>query len=206
MNKTLKIMCPNCRTFNEVATWSSLNSKISPRAKKKLLKNKLFEFKCKQCKKTHQVAYNMLYHDPVKKLLFYLETEQKNYNEIKQEISTYIKLFGNDYTFRVVRSDYELIEKIMIFDNNLNDKVVEFLKYVFETKVIMDYPNLIINKILLCFDKHNKMHLDFYGNRNCKINIELSDYHILSNDLMQNFIITDDLIIDINWAKQLKMK
>ena len=96
MNKTLKIMCPNCRTFNEVVTWSSLNSKISPRAKKKLLKNELFEFKCKKCKKTHKIAYTMLYHDPIKKLLFYLDTEQKSNYEIKQEISTYIKLFGND--------------------------------------------------------------------------------------------------------------
>lgn len=70
--KKMDVICNRCQQSNKFKIWYSINTNISPKAKKLLLKGDLFRFKCKKCKHINNIEYNVLYHDPIKNYSFTL--------------------------------------------------------------------------------------------------------------------------------------
>lgn len=113
------------------------------------------------------------------------------------------KNFGKAYKYRVVKNTNQLREKVLIFEKNLSDEAVEFLKYIFVGKAIIEMPDLRVDEAYFDFDKNNRMFLRIYGSRNLITDVQFSDYFNIFKMLAEEFDVPDDLIIDWNWARQL---
>lgn len=119
MIKEIDLICPKCKQHFKTNIYPSINVQMDDGIKNKVLNGELFDFECSHCHEHFEVSYPCLYHDMDAKLMiqFILENEKKMEMEIPK-----------DYVFRIVDSYRSWIEKILIFDSNLDDRYMELYK------------------------------------------------------------------------------
>ncbi len=135
INNKQNVKCPKCGQLSDITVWSSITVKDSPDLKEDLLHGKINIFRCPNCSQAALMPSPMLYHDEDKKLMISFTPcadsiqENKLYDEIMKasnESGELKKLEG--YNLRFVTDFNELLEKILIFDSELNDKPLEIIK------------------------------------------------------------------------------
>ncbi len=119
MIKDIDLVCPECKQHFRTNIYPSINVQMDEGIKDKILKGELFKFKCSHCHKEFEVSYPCLYHDMDKKIMIQFVLENEKSTEID---------IPKDYVFRIVDSYRQLIEKILIFDSNLDDRYMELYK------------------------------------------------------------------------------
>ena len=141
INYKQSIKCPKCDHLQDVNVWSSITCDDSPDLKQDLLKGKINIFHCEDCEQIALIPTPLLYHDKENKLLVSFtpcndnSQKQKLFEEIKNASRTSGELKDyEDYNLRFVTVYDELMEKILIFDNGLHDKVIEVLKVLILTQ------------------------------------------------------------------------
>jgi hypothetical protein len=108
---------------------------LNPDAKEKLINGELTIFTCDACGYQVEVVYPMLYHDMTNKLMIWMDPEsQLDPNELGNKQFLFGTLLDESYQYRIVSTREEMVEKILVFDNDLDDKPLEMLKfYIRET-------------------------------------------------------------------------
>jgi hypothetical protein len=137
MPKQVSVTCKQCAKEHSFTAWESLNVTLDRDAKGQLLKGDLTRFKCPDCGWSGNVFYPMLYHDMERQLMIWLWTGSGD-----PDIAS-IPVMGlmNDYQFRIVSTCNHLIEKILIFDTGLDDRMVEFFKFLLQVQASQsDHP------------------------------------------------------------------
>ena len=119
-----ELACPKCGKVHLCDRYSVINVTEKPELKEKVLLNKLFVFKCDACGLTAPLTYESVYVDTKKKLLFYLTPERTENTE--KSLAMWEKVDAGQK--RIVTSLNDLKEKILIADNLLDDRIVEFMK------------------------------------------------------------------------------
>lgn len=122
--RTEDIICPECGAKGKFTIWDSINVDLNQDAHDKVLSGELFSWKCPKCGKTFVVPFSTLYHDMKRNLMIYLLT-QKPEEGLKVSFGK-----GLDYTYRAVFSIDDLKEKIIQLESGLDDRAIEFLKYI----------------------------------------------------------------------------
>ncbi len=121
--------------MNNVTVWNSITADDSPDLKLDLLHGKINFYVCGNCGCRALMPDPMLYHDNAKKLIMSFspcadeERAERLYEkmaESSEQSGEMKKLEG--YNLRFVTDINDLMEKILIFDNGLNDKVIEVIK------------------------------------------------------------------------------
>jgi len=99
--------------------------------KEKLFQGELTTFRCEGCGAQFQVSAPLLYHDMAKQLMIWLIPGEET-PEIPEQAGLLglAEQMSRGSTHRIVRDLNQLIEKIRIFDDELDDKAVEFFKFV----------------------------------------------------------------------------
>ena len=118
------ITCPKCGARQVFLAWESVNVTLHPELKAQLLEGSLTRATCQQCGESAEVLYQILFHDPKKQLLIWLWQEPKD----PETAALQLDRLMSQYRLRLVRSRNELVEKILIFDAELDDRVVELVK------------------------------------------------------------------------------
>lgn len=135
INLKQSVRCPHCAQMSEVTVWSMITAENSADLKKDLLAGRLNMFRCPSCDMSALMPQPMLYHDEQKRLMISFSPtndpvqKQRLYEEIKassRKSGELERLEG--YNLRFVADYNELLEKILIFDNELNDKAIEVIK------------------------------------------------------------------------------
>ena len=135
INSTQKIKCPSCGQMHTVTVWNSVTVEDTPDLKKDLLCGKLNIFQCSSCGFRALMPTPMLYHDKEKKLL--ISFSPCDDESIKKRLFSNVcessKQSGElksyeGYNLRFVCEYNSLLEKILIFDSELNDKALEIIK------------------------------------------------------------------------------
>lgn len=135
INTKQNVKCPGCGQLGDITVWSSITVKDSEDLKKDLLAGKVNIFRCSVCGHTGFMPTPLLYNDEDKKLMISFSpcaddvSAKKQYDEIcktSKESGEMKALEG--YNLRFVTDYNEMLEKILIFDNGLNDKAVEIIK------------------------------------------------------------------------------
>ncbi len=163
INTKQSIKCPKCGQLHEMCVWNSITVSDSPDLKKDLLAGKINILRCDICGQTALLPNPLLYHDEDKKLLISfvpcndtelrkkLFTNLKNNFEKNDEIKKY-----DSYNLRFV-SDYNtFLEKILVFDSGLHDKVTELIKLL----ILSQEPDKAANRIAV-FGKKDSDNLEF---------------------------------------------
>lgn len=151
INTKREIKCPGCSTVSDMTLWQSITADDSPDLKEDLLKGKINIFRCPACSQVALVPEPMLYTDAKRKLMMSFspcERESRNglFEKIKETSRTSGELDNLDgYNLRFVTEYNELLEKILIFDNDLNDKVIEVIKLL----VLMQEEDKMDNRVCI---------------------------------------------------------
>ncbi|MCL2177296.1 MAG: CpXC domain-containing protein [Firmicutes bacterium] len=141
MSKTSKqnIDCPKCKTPNDFTLYNSANVTNDPELKTKILNRDLFLFTCKECAFKTMIEYPIMYHDMDNRLIVWLLRDFS----MEEFIAQQSMWFASGYRVRVVENLHELIEKITIFDNNLKDTAIEYLKRSITLQALMQMRNIL---------------------------------------------------------------
>lgn len=117
-----EIRCPSCGVAVETKLWPGIPAS-DPSLHSKLLDESLFYWTCPECGYEMQLIYPCLYHDQDKGFVVFLEPNPKEPSLHKQEVE-----IPPGTKKRIVTRGEELKEKILIFENGLNDAAVELAK------------------------------------------------------------------------------
>ena len=122
-------ICSKCSQSNEITIYKSINTADDPTLKGRVRDGSLFLWQCPHCGTVNLARYETLYHDPEHKIMLWLAPEDKISPAQMQAITNHTKAMGG-YTLRLVGDMGELMEKVRIFDEGLDDAVVELCKWV----------------------------------------------------------------------------
>ena len=155
-----KKMCPKCGKIVEIGVWDSIEIPYDAPQKDKVLNNTFFRVLCEDCKVLFPVAYPCVYNDLEQRYLIWIaptmnEKEQSDiatHND-KLKNDNVVRLAQKAYRFRIVRSSNELREKIIIFDEGFDDRIIELMKlaYVPAIRKVIGEDTQITG---FYFDKH----------------------------------------------------
>lgn len=135
LNLKQNVKCPECGQMSEITVWNSITVKDSKDLKQDLLQGKINMFHCPSCSHTALMPTPMLYHDEEKRLMISFSPCNDvilknqlfdNVQKTSKESGELEKLEG--YNLRFITDYNELLEKILIFDNDMNDKTIEVIK------------------------------------------------------------------------------
>lgn len=132
---TLDTVCPNCGFHQEVQYWGSINSDLNPELKARLMEGELNTYTCRQCFEVIQLGAATLYHDMSRGFMIYLLHDKEQHKQAEKELAGFIAMLPN-YRFRFVDQELHLIEKIRIFEDGLDDRIVELLKMLILNQVL----------------------------------------------------------------------
>lgn len=148
MTQTVTLACPVCQAKASREIHTAVNTRLHPELKGQLLAGSLLNFECDTCGAKRHLETEMLYHDPDKHLLFYLAP---NFKEKREEIITRLEAIRaqlpvslDDYHLRIVNQQADLIEKIQIFDEQLDDQAVELVKILTDGLFAKEKPDALV--------------------------------------------------------------
>lgn len=150
-----QVNCPNCRSKTHVKLWTSINPQLAPGLRKKIMNETLFDFFCPRCQYKSHLQYPFLYNDMKHNfMLYFIPYAKKDRVDFPEVQRNYPQL--NKRIKRLVKDLNHMKEKIIIFENGLDDKAIEFTKYSLE-KVILKKTNKYVESSYFCmFDKQEK--------------------------------------------------
>lgn len=193
INLKQSVKCPKCSQMSDVTVWSSITVKDSPDLKSDLLSGKINMFKCPSCEHMALMPHPMLYHDEEKKLMISFsptndpvikEQMFQNVRESSSKSGELEKLEG--YNLRFITEYNELLEKVLIFDNELNDKVIEVIKLMILSQEVdkSEQRNCRFGKI--CDDGLEFMIHDFIENQVYTSTVPMSSYDTVYKSLIES--------------------
>ena len=148
------IECPYCNHKQHFGSYENIDLSMSPELKEKIINEELFKFTCEECGKTALIAFPCLFNDMEKKMLIWLigdySAEQKEALDkdlVESAANEAEKSFAASYQRRIVGSINDLKEKIIIADDDLDDRVVELLKILCVNEVIDQLMGLTIQEV-----------------------------------------------------------
>lgn len=116
--------CPKCHHSTEWAVWPMIDVSTDPNLRDKILDGSLFAWKCNNCGEQIGVLNDLIYKDPHNQFAIML---QRNAN--KDVLVTPEMELSEAYTsLRVVNSFLNLCERIICFENGLDDRALELYK------------------------------------------------------------------------------
>lgn len=128
------IECPNCGAPGVYEHYSSANVTLDPTLKDRVMDGSLFVYDCPNCGGAIRVETSCLYHDMRKHLLIQLSPGAEDAENLKDILNMLsdggVELSFDDvgYEIRLVPELNDLREKILIADDDLDDRLVEILK------------------------------------------------------------------------------
>jgi len=133
-----KINCNKCSIEFEAPLYSSVNATENPELREQILSNTFFIKKCPKCGHTIQILHDLLYHDMDRKFMVWMKIPEGNSIAFEMFALEGLTKMLQNYRLRVVTYPYFLVEKIHVFENDLDDRIVELYKFML--KVRLGYP------------------------------------------------------------------
>jgi hypothetical protein len=140
--KTYNIRCPKCQQDQSVELYESINVQTSPDLKKRLMANQMNTVTCEQCALTFRVDKPLLYHDPKRRFMIYqipmgenaVEDGEREFTESLGRLSSLMPKDIQAPDVSLVFSRTELVERIFLRDAGLNERIIEYIKYMIYTR------------------------------------------------------------------------
>lgn len=193
----VNICCPACVEMGQFTQYKKIDIAKDPSIREKIFSRELFKFKCPECGEEILVVYKTIYFDEENKHIICLVPEQTD--------EDYSKLCLDGYTFRIVRTINNFVEKISMLEDGVDDRVIELYKLLFEEQFENERPNSNLVDVFYAGKdaEDDKLHFFFISedNENCETTLGLETYR----NLYEHFISTkfaNDNFAEINsdWA------
>ncbi|HJJ42315.1 MAG TPA: CpXC domain-containing protein [Methanocorpusculum sp.] len=120
------IRCPKCGSRQEFTMYPSITASSNPELKEQFLNGKLTTITCDSCGFSGVVEYPMLYHDLDDKFSIYFKPDS---DERKVDLPNVLPAhLISDMKLRLVHNQDDFREKIYIFRDKLDDRIIEVVK------------------------------------------------------------------------------
>lgn len=202
------IVCPKCGKQGKFPVWEKVDVQAQPALKAALHYGALFRYQCPKCGTLVNINYSVLYEDADKKLALYYAANQEDVQQMQQVFNSAPKDYDGptpwgDYKKRIVVSQNQLREKVLIFDAGLDDRVIELLKLVILANLQEEHPDLEVDEVLCYLDAMGEGTLIFQSGGREVVKAPFTREMYLS--LAQDFapcLAEDSLevVIDSDWA------
>lgn len=136
--RTSKIKCPRCDKVSSAPVFDSIDlTEASDFTRKMALSGKLFRFECQSCGKKKDLSYPVTaVDDDMGAIVTVLNSKDKQ-GDYKRIVDVYRSLEqADDERYRIVDTCQELSEKMRIFNDGLDDRVIEILKVLISEDIV----------------------------------------------------------------------
>jgi hypothetical protein len=158
MKTQIEFICPHCKNKFEINIYPVINLQSDTDLYEDLFSLELFKIECSSCKKVTMIEYDLLVVDMYKKYVIYLckEADTTAYDFSENNLCRLFNVDNKSEIFNIIKymrkvySLAELLEKLLIFDYDLNDKIlVRLKKYLYDEGLVdnVRYPQLNFEKI-----------------------------------------------------------
>lgn len=205
----ITLNCPKCHNNFEKEVWQSINVTIDPDLKKELREPDFFLHTCPMCGYEFVSYYNFLYHDMENQFMVSLCDDILEMSKVIdgfEETKTDLAKYGNimkDTRVRVTTDKGIFREKILLFENGFDDRIMEIYKLItmMNTYKMSDKCGHLIETIygvdrdsLNFAVKRTGKKKDFFGNLFVKV------YEDIKKDYEKLIINEDNYLINAAWA------
>jgi hypothetical protein len=202
------ITCPNCRQKAEFEFIHILDRKENAYEKQLLLNGTLFDHKCANCGAEITMSYSLIYVDAERGIELYLVHEDYVDGAIMMLARTdavFQKYYKCENTCpgpikRIVMCHHQLREKVLIFDEGLDDRVIELIKLICMNEAMKEMPDL--DPVSAEFDIKDGQHvINVYGEE-YSVTSPIPDklYDHIAEDFKELLMCDKDYIVDQAWA------
>lgn len=159
-----KIACVACGKESPQRIWDMIDPMFNKDTKEKVLSGELFTFTCPHCGFQRRVTYDTVYQEIDKGRTFHLVTSEDSY---MQAVNLYADRDAHSGTVlaheivRIVLSQNQLAEKIRIFDEGLDDRIVEMLKAMYLEELQRQCPDIQVDETLFYVTEDGKYEIAF---------------------------------------------
>ncbi|MBQ9155860.1 MAG: CpXC domain-containing protein [Eubacterium sp.] len=195
-----EIPCPRCGQLTKVKKYHIINASEKPSVKKEILKNKIYFFECDNCSLSAPLTYPSIYLDSKKKLAFLLSPE------LGEETDDLCEGLGDltGYKRRYVDNINDLKEKIMIFENRLDDRVIELTKIEYIRQLEKEMKDDELMNILFDYSGNDMYMMVFFQKKGVgRIPLNLEFYRQIENQYARRLPVRPSEEfekIDLEWA------
>ena len=122
--------------------YESVNVQAEPDLRQRLLANGINVVRCEECELSFRVDKPLLYHDPVRRIMIYLvpfsedtlETGERQFADLLLRLDGLLPADIPAPNIGLVCSRIELVERIFLLEAGLNERIIEYLKYLLYTR------------------------------------------------------------------------
>ena len=210
MERNEIITCPKCGKESEFTIWQSINTMLDPEMKSAVRDKSAFQFKCPHCGHTACVDYPFLYHQMEDQIMIHYTASDEDVQEIyklytgETDVDMLKNIIKDKYLRRIVRSQNQLLEKLAIFDAQMDDRIVEICKVFMMAEFLKQHPDSTDVEMLMYTTEDQKHIIQVLGKGRSLGGAELTDE--MYNAVKQQFLARlkdirdDDPIINQKWA------
>lgn len=219
LRDSIIVSCQQCKEEFEFKIYPLINLQKDKDLYEPLFSLDIFKHKCEKCGHLNIIQYDMMVVDSYKNYMIYLFSPERM-NIFKDSVNNYIsnlektnpegfKVFNESIKHtRVVNTINDLKEKLLIFDYDLNDKIIELVKRgLYENKLIneQEFPYIMFNILerdtlsFICIGQDSEKSIKEVG-------VNINFYNKLVDELgepLKEFKELDFPLIDKTWAKNL---
>ncbi len=138
LKHTYPIRCPKCSAELEEELYDSINVVDAPALRDQLMANELNAVECVHCGFKFRVDKRLLYNDPDRQVMvFWFPGNEAEYRTNKEEflesmdaLNTALPDEFDPPAVHLVFTRTELIERIYLLEADLNERVIEYVKYM----------------------------------------------------------------------------
>lgn len=152
---TKSIACPKCRQQSNTEILISGNTVNEPDIRKKVMDESIFRWKCVKCGFTTRCQHPFLYNDIENKFMIYYIPGVERQKVVDQKLEQSYSELG-DIKKRVVPDINALKEKIVIFEQGLDDKALELTKLAVSEIVSRDTGHNVSSGYFTGIDEENE--------------------------------------------------
>ena len=201
--------CPHCEEIFEADMYKSVNVTENKEYRNMLINGTFFKYTCPKCGKVFMAVYPLIYTDMDNK--FSIQYTPRNMEEdIIKAVRENKENLPHDYTVRVVDATYDLVEKMLILQNRLDDRAVECCKVVIHKAFLNKFGDKRVNHIYFNLNEKGEMLYDIIFMEDDKEMVSRATFDIkLYNQVYRDFrkeFKDDDLVVDYSYGLKLMAK
>lgn len=208
ISKTTTAECVHCGAKHRITVYPVIDPDDTPGLVSRAENGTFFQHKCNKCGKKYNVWYPVMYLDPLMDIMICYSTNVQEMIETQQAVLERRKDFENeqddDCIIRVTNSPHAFREKIKLFNDGFDDRVVEIMKT--QVSMVGHTRNAIENvKEVFCWPDGDKFHFDFICSGSSEVistEVSMALYDLIYNKLI-NLIDEqhpNPTEVDLDWA------
>lgn len=192
------ITCSVCENSSRHVIYRSVNVTVDPHLLEPVLNGSLFQVQCPYCEHVATLP-QMLYHDMRKKWLIQIYTPTDSGNPTIDPATAAMLKLMTDYSARIVEGSNDMIEKVVILENGLDDVSIEFAKLAICMQRQIDITSMFfLEKTTKSLFGVLKLHFIHYPTSSTYTSMEFEAKKIL--DPYQKFLPAIRLALKKRWG------